>query len=307
MPVYIITALAGYALLAMVFVLDKVLVSKSAVSLPAPVVAFYSTATLLPILLLIPFGVQAPSTVWQWWQAIISGATFVAALLYMYYGFEHSKVSHSGPLVGVITALATLAVAKLFLSEALVAKEWLGVGILIIGSLAISLKQSRGHYGWHRGMLYAVLAGICFALSNTFAKNLYDSLGFVSGLVISRGAIGVAGLVLLAHPEVRNSITAGFHKHHPKRSRATTGFWALFISDKVLGVVGVVLIQLAVALGSVSVVSALQGFQYGILIIGTALISRFRPKIFFERYAKGELKRELMGAFLIALGLLAFI
>ena len=67
--------------------------------------------------------------------------------------------------------------------------------------------------------------------------------------------------------------------------------------------VGVVLAQYAISLGSVSVVNALNGFQYALVIVFVAILSKWRPKIFREEYTRGEIFSEILAVVLIAVGL----
>jgi len=68
-------------------------------------------------------------------------------------------------------------------------------------------------------------------------------------------------------------------------------------------VVAVLLIQYATALGSVTIVNALSGVQFAFLIVVIALLTKYDPKLSKEKFARGELRNELLAVLVIAIGL----
>ncbi len=300
---WLLFALFGYGLLAIVAILDKFIVTKTAIK---PIVfTFYSTIFLLPLFLLLPFGVTFPESSFVYVVIGLSGLTFLLALWTMYLAFRQSEISHIGPLVGGVTPLFVLLLGRIFLNEKLSGVELAGVFLLILGSLLISFQPVRHHHSLTQGAGFAILSSFFFAVSHLTSKYLYDGLGFYSGLVWSRAAIGFFGFLMLIIPAVRIGLRPkfSFHKLIPWRERFNYGNFFLVFVDKVLGVVGVLSVQFAIALGSVTVVNALNGFQYGLLVILVALLSWFFPKVFRERYERGELWQEIAAVILIGIGL----
>ncbi len=310
---WLILSITGYAVLAVVGIMDKFLLSQA--KLPTALYTFYSTIFVLPVLLLVPFGVKFLHSGFDWSLALVSGVTFALAMWTMFVGFEKSEISHIGPLIGAATPLFVLLFSYLFLSEILTGRELWAVGLLIFGSLIVSFEKSKKHSGWHVGMLWGVLSGLLFAVSHVSVKYLYSQYGFLSGFVWTRAAIGLVGVFLFLHPAVYRAI---FHisiwdriknKFRLRQSYGETKQNNLILvgTDKILGVVGVVLIQYAIAIGSVSLVNALGGLQYGFLIILVLLLSKFWPKKFKEDYATGEILQELLSVVIIVFGLILLV
>ena len=299
---YLIIALFAYALLALVTISDKLILSRA---LPKPALfAFYSSALVLPVWLLWPFGVQMLFGFDMWFYAIVAGLAFALALWVYYIGVIKSEVSHVGTLVGAIIPLFTLFLGNILLGETLSALQYLGVMFLVFGSLVVSFEKSPQHSGWHRGMMWGIAAGLLFALSHVASKAVYDSVGFLSGLMWTRGFLGVAGLLFLFLPQVRADLFVRSSKSDPGVVRHS---FFLVMGNKVASVVGVVLVQYAIALGSVSVVNALNGFQYALVIILVAFFSKFRPRILKEEYTRGEIASEILAVALIAVGLMLLV
>ncbi len=296
---WLFIAIAGYVVLGIVGILDKFILSKS---VPKPAVfVFYSSIFILPILLLVPFGVRWIDNTKDWLIAFVAGVTFAGALWTMYKGFLVSEVSHVGPLVGAATPFFVLLLNPFLLSEQITTRAFVAIVFLIIGSLVISFEQSKQHRGWHWGMAWGVAAGLFFALSNIASKYIYDGYGFYSGLVWTRGALGICGILLLFSKNVWGTI---FIKRK-LTSKLQTGKARLLLvgTDKILGVIGVLLVQFAIATGSVTVVNALNGVQYAALVIMVAVMSKFTPKLFKEQYAPSEIIQEILAIILIAVGL----
>ncbi|MFA5061857.1 MAG: DMT family transporter [Patescibacteria group bacterium] len=294
---WLTVALLGFTISAIVGILDKFIISKSEVR---PIVfTFYSSIFVLPILLLLPFGVAFPSRAIDWLIFVVAGFGFALGLWVMYLGFKKSEISHIGPLVGAATAFFVLILSNLFLPENLGVYKLIAIFVLIIGSLVISFEYSPEHNGLHTGMLLGIISGLLFAISHVASKYAYDVYGFYSGFVWTRSFLGVFGILLLAFPGVR----ALFYKKKTGAVVKEVKQTVLVCWDKILGVFGLVLIQYAIALGSVTLVNALAGVQFAILIIFVALLSKFFPKIFKEEYMGREIIQEFFAVVLIAGGL----
>lgn len=305
---WLFVALLGNAALAIVGVMNKLILTKF-VSKPI-VFVFYSTIFVLPFFLLLPFGIKMPDAWTDYLIFVMSGLGFAFGLWTMYIAFQESEVSHVAPLVGTAVSVFILFLSNIFLAEKLTAYNLLAVVILIIGSLVISFERSAQHNGWHRGMSWGALAGFLFAISHVAAKYVYGIYDFYSGFIWTRLPIGIFGAILLFAPSVR----ALFHQKektiaNPPLAQTGDGIadgseqFILVVGGIVLGLVGVILAQYATALGSVSLVNALAGTQYALIIIFVAFLSKFWPRVLKETYTRKEIFQEVAAVFIISLGL----
>jgi drug/metabolite transporter (DMT)-like permease len=293
---WLTVAIIGYLLLSSVSILDKFILSNR--SMKPIVFVFYSSIFLLPLALLLPFGVN-----WlnggDWWTAIISGMVFCLAMWAFYIAFAKSEVSHVGPLVGAAVPIFTLILNQFFLKEIFTGAQLYAMIFLIVGCLLISFEKSRAHNGWHSGFLWGILAGLLFAISHVTAKLIYIDYGFYTGFVWTRLFIAIPGVLLLFWPMVRKSL---FVKKIKTKEKFSSNVVLVSI-NKILAVVGVLLVQYAIASGSVSVVNALGGIQFGMVVILVAFLSYFFPKLFKEEYCVGEIVQEILAVALIGFGL----
>ncbi len=289
-------ALLGYLLLAIVMILDKVIVSESRVS---PIVyTFYSTIIVLPILVAAPFLGRLSVVEWGW--ATFSGIAFGFALFATFLALEQDEASHVGPFSGALITTSIAMLSFLFLNEVLSRGQTIGVLVLVISSLLLSYEKTKNGRVFHVGFLWATLAAFLFAVSHVSAKYLYDLHPFALVLFATKGTAGLVGLVCLFSSRVRKVLQGsspsrqkGLKRRHPL---------SLVAIDKILGIVGVVLIQYAIATGSVTLVNALAGLQYIFLFFLVVVCTRFFPSIFQEYITKKEYRIQTIAVVLAAIG-----
>lgn len=291
-------AMLGYGSFALVSILDKFILSKAVPK--ASVFVFYNCLFLLPLLFLWPF-VLLPSTLAEWAMVVISGFCFSLSLWAQYIAVQKSEVSHVGPLIGAVIASFSLLLSVGFLGVQLENKFLFAVIILIIGTFLISFENSKAHNGWHAGMLWGVVSGLLASFYYISAKFVYGEFDFFSGLILIMGSAGLLALPLLFLKSVRMEVFS--KKKNVKKESLKNHAWIIIFWNKVLAVVGLVLVQYAVSLGPVALVNSLQGFQYGLLIILVALFSKYKPKLFKEEYTRVEIIQEVLAVLLIAVGL----
>ncbi len=289
-------AIIGYTLLGIVAILDKFIVTNERL---APLVyAFYSSVVALLLILLLPFHVVTfLSSIKEWLIAVFAGLASLLSLYTMYKSFSETEVSHSGPLLGAVIPFFTVIFSFYFLGDHITTHQLEAIIILIAGSLLITNGKNYQYPNWYRGMGWGVLSGICFALFFVSAKYIYGLVGFFSGFVLVWGAMGLWSLALLLLPSLRQAL------RKPKEKAAQRAPWFVIGIDKLCSLAGVVLIQYAISAGSVSVVNALTGLEYALLVIFVALLSRWHPERFKEEYSVGELISEGIAVVLIAFGI----
>lgn len=291
---WLLFALLGYALLAIVFILDKHILTQE---VRHPIVyTFYSCVFLLAVgLAWIFVPVEMSSEYWLW--SVISGFAFGLALHTMFVAIEKSEASHSGPFIGAITTLSIFAGAYLWLGEILNQKQIWGVLCLGAASLLLAIERTakKNTTQWHWYVL-GIISAILFAVSHLTSKFLYTEFGFVSGLIGSRFMTGVFGLCIVVLPITRKALA----KKAPKKAKNPA---ALVAVDKVLGVVAVLFIQYAISISSVTVVNALSGLQYALMFVIIAILSIGHSKFLKEKFMVWETIAQVSGLVLIILGL----
>ncbi|MBU0660770.1 hypothetical protein KKG22_01165 [Patescibacteria group bacterium] len=300
---WFIVALLGYTCLAVVFILDKFILDKS-VSKPI-VYTFYSTIFMFAALLAFPFGVSMLSGL-DWIIALVAGVSFGVGLWWMFIALSIGETSHMSPFIGGIITIGIYALSSVFLGEHLTGLHVIGIAILAIASLSLSFEESNNHHGFHKGFLWGIAAALAFAVSHVATKHIYNQYDFLTGIVWTRAAIGFVGLYTLCFPSVYKTFTEK-KKSKEKTTYATKHVLGLVVSDKILAVVGVILIQYAIALGSVTIVNAMAGIQFALMFIFIIILSKWAPKVFAEDFTKRELVIEWVGILLVIAGSVLFV
>lgn len=294
---WFLIALLGYILLAVVFVLDKLILDKS---VGRPIVyTFYSTIFMLALFGGYFFGVE-PITVYDWGIALVSGLSFGFALWSMFIALSRGEASHITPFIGAIIGVGTFVGSALFLQEQLMHVQIWGIVILVVSSFLFSFEKTKKHTGMHAGFAWGILSGLLFALSHVTAKYMYDAYSFLTGLVTTKATVGLVALFILCFPAFWRAL-----KQPPKESgvkKTSQSAAVLIVSNKTLSIVAVLLIQYAISLGSVTIVNAMSGIQYVCMFLLIYIMSTWFPKVFREYFTKRELVMEIIALVLVVIG-----
>lgn len=190
----------------------------------------------------------------------------------------------------------TLLFAYLILGERLLPTQLAAFAFLVSGAVLISFKQERT--GWHpKALTNAIFAAILFALSFVLTKYIFDTYNFVSGLIWTRVGFFAVALSFLIPKEVRTAIFKA-----PKQT--TSGNKYLYYGARVSGSIAGFLQNYAISLGSVTIVNAMQGTQYALLLVGTIVLSKYFPKILREEVTRTIVLQKLFAIAMISAGLI---
>ncbi|MCX6778625.1 MAG: DMT family transporter, partial [Candidatus Magasanikbacteria bacterium] len=253
---WLIISIIGYFLNAIAAVVDKILISKR-ISNPAVYVFFISLLGLVGFVLA-PWGFS-----WiGWWffgVSLVTGASFVLALLYLFKALKIAESSRATPFIGGLSPIFVFLFSFFLLGERLNVKQIVAFLIIILGTVLISLGKSHTK-SVSRFYFLAVFSALMFGLSYTLTKYLFNDLSFVNGFVWVRLTTFIAAMFLLVDVKNYQDI---FHQN--KETARQSG--PLFLFGQVAGAVSFLLINYAISMASVTLVNALQGLQYAFLLI----------------------------------------
>lgn len=289
---YIWIAIFAYFLYALNGIADKFLLTK-AVKHPIAY-AFYIGITGPLTFFLAPFGLKmvGPS---DFLIALLGGGCFIIALYFFYAAIQQTSISRILPIEGGFVPVFTLLLAYVILGERLTIVQYLAFGFLVLGAILISLKKDAS--GWHpKALGNGILAAFLFALSLAITKLIFDKTNFVSGLIWTRLGFFLVALSFLIPKKSRNHILRA-----PRQASTTNKF--LYYGTRLTGGAAGLLQNYAISLGSVTIVNALQGSQYAILLILTTALSKYFPQILSERIRSSILAQKVMAIIFISVGL----
>lgn len=216
--------------------------------------------------------------------SLLAGAFFVSALLLFFHALQVGEASRVIPFIGGLVPVFTLGFSYLFLpGSAFGLRETYAFVLLIIGTVLIVRMPHKTHWWdkiWerihppHKGkeIVIAVLSSACFAASFVGSKYVYDATPFLNGFLWIRLGSFLAVLFLLFNTETRRDFGKTL-----RDLKSKTG--ALFVGNQLFGAAGFFLQNVAISLGSVALVNALQGVQYVFVIVLAGLASLKFPKL----------------------------
>lgn len=291
----IILALIGYSCAAASQIMDKFLLEK--VFAHPAVFAFWVACLSIAAFLLLPFQPIVP-VIALWPIVLIAGFSFQWGL-YLYYAIaQNEEISRASLVVGAITPIATLLLARWLLDEKLIGMQIIGFLLLIAGTFIIAdTKKTFKQSTWIH-LALAASSGVLFAISTVTMKMTFNSLPFIPGLVWTRlGGLMFAGALLII-PTYRQAIFAS-------RSRPQAAKTEYFLLGHGFGAASFLFINYAVFLSSATVVNALAGIRYAIIFMLAVFLSRRWPYIFHEPLSKMVLIHKTIGLALIIAGMFA--
>ncbi len=292
MASWILIALGGYLLLAITGVADKFFVSKI---VREPVAyAFYIAASGPFSLLLIPFGAQLLS-LQEFIVALLAGIFFIVGVWNSYAAIKRSTVSRVVPIQGGLVPSFSYLFAYMILGERLNLWQTSAFFFLVIGAILISMRKEKGIWT-PSAFVYAAISSASFAMAAVLTKYIFDQSNFISGMVWTRmGFILVAGAILLSKSNRKIIFNA------PKQAGVKNV--ALYYTSRATGTIGGFLQNYAVSLGSVTIVNAMQSFQFVFLLALTSLLSVYYPKILKEKITPSIIVLKLAAIVVIGVGL----
>lgn len=289
---WLLISLVGYFLNAISTLISKWLLLKD---IPQPVVfTFYAGILNLFGLLLIPFGFFWAGTN-EVLIALASGATFGLGLYYLAKALRFDQVSQVAPLVGGLQPIFVSLFAWWLISEKLALGQYLGIAIIISGSILIALEFNKKNF-FTASVKFIFSSAIFFALSYVLLDLSYSQQGFVNGFVWSRIGMFLFVLVLAFRKNNWKIIKKSYQKSLPKSK-------AWYLVGQVAGALSFVLVAYAISLGPVTIINSLQGIQYVFLFLFIVLLMRKHPHLLDEPWTRPIVVQKIIAIFLIVAGL----
>ena len=290
---WVLLAVISYTLTAGIAISDKYFLTRrmpSAVSY-----GFWVGVLGLGFVLAIPFGFYLPEPQ-TLAAAIASGATFTCALVALFWTLKRGTVSRVIPMIGAVFPVATLALAAAVVGERLSGQETVAFAVLLVSGILLSASTEESEKG-RIGVTIAgsVLAGFLLALAFVLAKYVFSHHAFLSGFIWMRVAGGATALSFLLVPSWRRTILSA-------SAKPEAGI-VLLIGLRAIAGFSFVLVNYAVKLGSVTLVNALKGIEYGVVFIFTVFLSHCYPAIIKESPDKKIVAAKSLGIAGIAFGL----
>lgn len=275
MNFWVLLAIIAQFIAAVVFMIDKYLMSPKAIGRPI-IYAIYASLLSGAVVVLAPIGVISLPSGFVLLMIIITGAIYIVSLLLLYSSLKIADVSDVAPVMGAITAIATLIFGFFLLKDNLPQNFFAGFPLLVLGTFLMSRFRFN-----KKTLIFVLSGGILFGLSSVLIKIIFQHAGFIDGFFWSRMANVFWAVALLAWP-------SNFRAVRDSLKKSTAGTKYLVIGNKTLAGFSFLLTLIAINLGSVSVVNSLAGFQFVFILVFAFVATFYLPEYFHEAVHRGH-------------------
>jgi len=222
--------------------------------------------------------------------AIAGGVLATIAVLFYYDSLEEGDVSKVVALF-LLVPLFVLFFSFIFLGETFGLKEYIGLFLLMVGTVIISAKRARGEAKLKKYFFLTISTVILFAVRDVLIR--YASLNY--NIIQILFWVGVGSLI--------NSmfLLISEHEHLIMKAREREGIEHLILSA-ILSVLAFIAFSKAISLTRVALVSTLINVKVFIVLIIAIVLSRYNPKIIKEHMERSSLERKVIGIILLFIG-----
>jgi len=303
-------AVLAYAMFAVTGVIDKVVVTKK-ITNPLVMsfwVSFFGiwsavilVVGLLPLPLAQAFKFHAPS-LGALGLITLAGITLQLALLASYTALKWGEATRVVSAIGAATPVFALVFAFAILGEKLAPLSLLAFGLLLVGAVAMLVRRGIGSLL----PFWLALGSAGFsALETVIVKLVYAHNDFISSFaLLGMGNVVFCAVLILISSAVRHDLWGHKKKSSKKPAkRPSRSGQMLVLFNTVFGGLGVIILNLALKLGPVSLVNAMKGLQYVGIFLIALLLSRTYPKLLKEEMTAQSMKQKVAGILIIGAGL----
>ncbi len=295
---WLVITILSYFILAVVFLVDKYLLTSSIPN--SKVYVFYVGILGILSLILAPFvGFYIPG-ISQIILGLLAGATFIFGLFWFYKGLSLFEASRIVPAVGGLIPLFTFGFVYVFSRGRvnLSLQEIIAFLFLLFGSVFIVSEKDK--FINLKSLKISLIASFFVSLSSVLIKYVYLSLPFWPGFIWKNiGGFLMALCFFIIFPEIKKEIFKKREKSNPQKA-------TVFLTNQAMGGGASVLQNWAIALAPlvyVAFINVLQGVQYVFLLIFSVFLSLKFPQILKEEISKGILVQKIIAIIVIGGGL----
>ena len=204
--------------------------------------------------------------------AIIAGALFVLAMLFLFYSLDYSEASATLPVIGGFSPVFTLIIGYFLMGSFLGFGELSAFFFLVLGGVVLFLVEKKELR--FLSFIFITASALSFGLSNVLSKIVFQAGPFVPGFVW----IKIGGVIFVLFLLLRQS----FRQRIFSSSRqAKTKYHFLYFVNRVYAGAGSILVYFAISLAHPAIVDATQSLKYIVIFFCAWLLlkERFKGKI----------------------------
>lgn len=292
---WVILSILSALVWALVNVVDKYVLEKW-IRKPIVPVMMLGIVGLIAALLVYFIRGYSPLSLFNIILALIAGAFYFLMNLSYFKAAQIEEISRVVPLFK-LTPIFILILATIFLGEVFTPLRYLGIFLLVIGAILISMKGSF-KIRLSKAIFFMLLSAFFLSLNQVITKYLLDFTDFWT--VFSYVRFGAFVALIPAFYFNFKDLREVAREHGKK----AIGVMSL---NESMNLVAVLLITIAVALGSVTLVNALASVQLFFVLFFTIILSVFYPRILKEEITRKTIFFKIIAIVLMFIGALLVI
>lgn len=278
---------------------DKYLISKFIKGGAVGALILFSSlfaVVLLPILLIIDFGILSNITLFRAVILMVNGTFLTLAILLYLYALEHEEASIVAPLFQLIPVFGFIA-GYFILGETISGNEIAAAALIIVGGAVLSMEFA-GRKSKLKWRLVALMIGssLFYAVNAVIFKSIAVDQGFTDSLfwdMLGKVLLGVG--LFLGVKSYRDQFL-----NLLKSNRYTV--IGLNVINEIIGLVGEVALIFAVLFAPVVLVQSVGGLQPMFVFLFAILFTFLFPSFAKESFAKRDLIQKVLGIVIITAG-----
>ncbi len=305
---WIFVALSAYFLLAIANLGDKFLVDN--VLKNSKAYAFVACVLGALVFVVSPWFLEWPGFLLFSFN-LINGFIFAIALWFLYEALRRGEASRVLVFIGGLTPVFSLFFSFIIFKEKFLGEQLIGLFLMLVGVFLIAFLPTKRSWlsrvvksvglsfkaGSKNALFIAAFSAFSYSLYFISTKIAYSHQEFISAFIWTR--LGAALFVLLFLFSLKNRLA--IIELFSSKGKKKNNF--LVFLNQIIGSSGFILQNYAIFLGSVVLVNALQGVQYAFLLIISAVIALWRPKLLKETFSKRIVFQKSLAVIFIGLGL----
>ena len=292
---WFLLAIIAFFLLAIAVIVDKFLLSKTAI-VPLSFAFYISFFGGLFCSFFIFFESHFYFPKEQLVAVILGGSSLFFGLYFMFIAISRSEVSKTNALIVSLIPVVVFLFSLIMSLEMVSLSKIIGVALIIVGGYLLSQVGLQKTKLNKKTWFWILLSSLMLGLSNAFSKIAYDNLSFITAFVWLRWLTLIAGLLFVLFTNQWQQIF--------KTSRHSKQPWKPFIFGQLAGSLGVIFLQYAIKLGNVILVTALNGVQFFFVILLVYFLSKFHPQILKEDIRTKFISQKIFWSIILFIGIM---
>lgn len=287
-------AIAAYFLWAITNLLDKILLTKYIKDyLGLSFLALIIGSIFVLIYIAFAYGFHLLPWVILIW-ALFSGLTRVLSYVFYYKAVSIEEVSRV-TIFWQLSPIFTLIIASIFIKESLTFYGYLAFVLLVLAGLLASLKFEMQKYRISSALGLMTMAALLIAISTVIMKYVFQSSSFweIMPWILIAEIIATLIFALLLKKNIFQQFMETVRKGK-----------LIILINELFSAVAFIIFSLALALGSVSLISALSVVNPIFVFLLAIIITIWLPKIFKEEIDRKTIILKISAIVLISISLI---